>query len=358
MTQNARQHSELYEAHHHERPWWVRVGTPMAVLIFFILAATVGYKFIEPDFTWLDSLFMTVMMIFTVGYSAARHDLSDTAKAWSIFVIVGGLVASGTVLSIVGSYIVEGRLRKVFGRRIVERKINNLRGHVIVCGFGSVGSVVAAELAAAGRDVVVVDDDPARIALADRQELLYVQGDAQEESVLHAAGIERADVLVAALDTDAENVFITLSARQANPDMRIIARAQQESSRDKLRLAGAARVICPLTIGATRLVDVVLRPAVVDFFEIAHKGVDLEMDQLEVQPQSAIVGRTLQELSLPRQVGVHVVAIRRADGSAVYHATPEYKLSAGDTLILVGKRGAAAAIQQLASQMGAGGDAG
>ncbi|MFB3890638.1 MAG: TrkA family potassium uptake protein [Phycisphaerae bacterium] len=358
MTQQNPQQSTIADGRHHERPWWVRIGTPMVVLAVFILVATIGYKYIEPDFTWLDSLFMTVMMIFTVGYSAARHDLSDPAKAWSIFVIVGGLIASGTVLSLVGSYMIEGRLRRVFGRHIVEHKIKNLWGHVIVCGYGSVGSVVAAELTAADRDVVVVDDDSVRIALANRQGLLYVQGDAQEESILRAAGIERADVLVAALDSDAENAFITLSARQANPRIRVIARAQQEASREKLRLAGATRVICPLTIGAARLVDIVLRPAVVDFFEIAHKGVDLEMDQLELNGRCKLVGRTLQELSLPRQVGVHVVAVRRADGSAVYHATPEYKLEAGDTLILVGKRGSAAAIQQMASEMGAGGNGG
>src|ERR1035437_9176642 len=125
MTQKDPQHSNLPESHHHEKPWWVRIGTPTAVLIAFIAMSTVGYRNIEPDFTWLDSLFITISMIFTVGYSAARHDLNDTGKAWSIFVIIGGLIASGTVLSIVGSYIVEGRLRRGFGGHIVARKMNN-----------------------------------------------------------------------------------------------------------------------------------------------------------------------------------------------------------------------------------------
>jgi voltage-gated potassium channel len=165
--------------------------------------------------------------------------------------------------------------------------------------------------------------------------------------VLNAAGIERAGFLVAALPTDAENVFVTLSARQLRPDIQVIVRSNLPSSQDKLIKAGANHVICPLTIGATRMVDVIIRPAVVDFVDMARLGVNLDMEQLRLGQGSKLVGRTLDELSLPQKIGVQVVAIQRSDGTAIYHPNSDFRLKIGDILVLVGQRGAAAAVQEM-----------
>lgn len=335
-----------------EQRWKLRLGISLLVLAAFLFTATAGYRLIEKDCSWLDAFYMTVITVGTVGYSEVPGELSSWGRVWTMFVIAGGLVTGAVVLSLVVGMIVDGQVRRIFGRRQLERKIAALTGHVIVCGFGRMGSLVAEQLKAAGREVVVVEVDPQRTALVEQEGMLYLLGDAQEEAVLAAAGVARSRVLVAALTDDASNVFVTLSARQLNPEMRIVARAQDVGTQDKLIKAGATRVVCPQSIGANRMADVVLRPAVVDFVEMAHKGVDLEMDQLELGQQSHLVGRTLKELALPRRIGVHVVAVRRADGLAVYNPRSELELSAGDTLILIGERGVATAVQKLQVEVG------
>ena len=250
-------------------------------------------------------------------------------------------------MSLIVAAVVEGRIRGVLGRRELERKIAALSGHVIVCGYGHMGRHVACALREAGLKVVAVDTNADRTRLAEQDGVLYVLGDAQEEDVLRAAGVERAPPPIAALTSDAENVFVTLSAHGLNPELRVIARAREVATQDKLTKAGAQRVVCPQVIGANRIVDVVLRPAMVDFVEMAHQGVELEMDQLTVQAGSGMVGKTLRELALPARTGAMVVAVRRLAGEAVYNPGPDFVVDGGDTLILIGKRGAATAVDQL-----------
>lgn len=327
-------------------PWRWRLAIPLLVLLGFLVLASTGYRLITKDYSWLDSLYMTIITVATVGFQEVKP-LNDWGRVWTMVVITSGLIIGTVVLSLIVAMVVEGQIRAIFGRRQLARKIASLNGHVIVCGYGVMGVMVVRELRAAGRQVVVVDSDPQRTTAAQEAGLLYVLGDAQDEAVLAAAGIGRAAVLVAMLPTDAENVFVTLTARQANEHIRIVARAEQPSTQGKLTAAGASRVICPQTLGAMQVSDVVLRPAVVDFVEMAHKGIELEMDQLVLTEQSRLCGKTLRELALPRRAGVQVVAVRRADGQAVYHPTPDLKLASGDTLVLVGKRGVAAAVEEL-----------
>jgi len=336
-------------AYRRQRSWAVRIATPLIVLTSFVVVASAGYWVIEREYTWLESLYMTVITVATVGFHEV-HPLSHWGQVWTIFVIVTGLVIGTVVLSLVASMVVEGRVRTIFGRRQLQRKIESLSGHVIVCGFGRMGALVGAELAAAGRDLVVVETDAQRTEAAEAAGLLYLLGDAQQEEILKTAGLAKASALVAVLPGDAENVFVTLTARQLNSEVVIIARAQNASAQDKLQKAGASRVVCPQIIGASRVVDVLLRPAVVDFVEMAHKGVDLEMDQLLLSEQSELAGKSLRELGLPQRVGVHVVAVRHGDGRTVYHPSADLQLETGDTLVLVGPRGVASAVQQLQAQ--------
>ncbi len=326
--------------------WRWRLAVPLGALAAFLVVASAGYRVLGEGYTWLDSLYMTVITVATVGFQEVKP-LDDWGRLWTIGVIISGLIIGTVVLSLIVAMVVEGQVRAIFGRRQLERKIASRNGHTILCGYGLMSAMVARALQGAGRDVVVVDSDAGRTTAAQEAGLLYVLGDAQDEATLEAAGIRRAAVLVAMLPTDAENVFVTLTARQANPHIRVVARAEQPSAQGKLTAAGASRVICPQTLGAMQVSDVVLRPAVVDFVEIAHKGIELEMDQLVLTAQSRLCGKTLRELALPRRAGVQVVAVRRADGQAVYHPTPDLELASGDTLVLIGKRGAAAAVEEL-----------
>ena len=324
----------------------MRLAVPLLVLLSFVFASSVGYYLLEPGYSWFDAVYITVITITTIGHSEA-HELSELSQAWTLLVVTGGLVTGAVVLSIIVAMVVEGELRSVLGRRQLKRSIAGLSGHTIVCGFGRMGSMVARDLRGAGCDVVVIERDPGLTATVEDGGMLYVLGDAQDEAVLTAAGVERAGYLMGALGSDAENVFVTLSARQLNPDLKIIVRAALPSTRDKLLRAGATRVVCPQTMGAMRMANIVLRPAVVDFVEMAREGVDLELEQLELSANSRLVGQTLEQLALPRRAGVQVVAIRRPDGQTVYHPTSEVKLTAGQTLILIGQRGTISAVQKL-----------
>jgi voltage-gated potassium channel len=326
--------------------WQKRIGWPLLVLLAFILVASLGFYLIEKDYTWSDSIFMTFITISTVGYGEP-HPLSGWGRVWSMGIISTGLVLGTMVMSSLVAMLVEGQLLGILGRRQLERKISGLRDHVIVCGYGKAGTVVARQLREAGRDVVVMDTDPAKTTTAEHDGMLYVLGDAQDEGALMSAGLDHAAYLVAALPNDAENVFVTLSARQHRKDIQIIVRSNLPSSQDKLLTAGANSVVCPTTIGATRMVDVILRPAVVDFVDMARVGMDLEMEQLRLGQSSKLVGRTLSELALPEKVGAQVVAIQRADGTAIYHPNADFRLKIGDILVLVGQSGAAAAVGEL-----------
>ena len=329
--------------------WRRKIAWPLLALLSFILVASLGYYLIEKDYTWADSVWMTFITISTVGYGEP-HPLSSWGRIWTMGVIGTGLVLAAIVMSSVVAMLVEGQLLGILGRRQLQRKIAGLQGHVVVCGYGKAGTVVAQQLKAAGRDVVVVDNDPAKTSAAEAGGMLYVLGDAQDEAILKSAGIGAAGFLVAALPNDAENVFVTLSARQIRSDLQIIVRSNLPSSQDKLLKAGADRVVCPTTIGAARMVDIIVRPAVVDFVDMARVGIDLEMEQLRLGPSSKLVGRTLSDLSLPQNLGVQVVAIHRLDGTAIYHPNADFRLKSGDILVLVGQRGAAAAVGDLEPQ--------
>ena len=172
-------------------------------------------------------------------------------------------------------------------------------------------------------------------------------GDAQEEDTLRAAGVEHAEALVSTLTTDAANVFVTLSARETNADLRIISRAQQVSAEDKLRKAGASCVVCAQTIGAGRIARVVLQPAVVDFVEMTQSGDGLEVEQLQIDETSGVAGKTIRELELPRRAGVHIIGIQRPDEETVLQPGADVRLAVGDTLILIGRTGSAGLVERL-----------
>ena len=327
--------------------WW-HLLTALAVLLVFIAVASVGYRAIEAEFTWLDAVYMTVISVSTVGYREVG-ELSDGGRVWTIFVIVAGLMTVTGVVGTLGGMVVEGRLRSMFGRRQLERKISALRNHTIICGFGRLGTKVAEQLTEAGRDVVIIDASEDRVAAAERAGFPCVKGDAQEEGVLEVVGIDRAAVLIAALSADPDNLFVTLSARQASPSIRIFARAEQASSQRKLLKAGADRVVCPQAMCAERMAQAVLYPAAMEVADMAKQG-NLVFSQLRISPRSALAGSTLAEAELPNTTGVHVAAIRRPDGEVTYQPGPTVEIGAGDTLILIGESGSAEAVAKLQSE--------
>ena len=310
------------------RPLWVGLLLVAAV----IAVGTAGYAILGMNPR--NALYQTITTITTVGFREVEP--FGAAEQWfTMAVIVAGV---GTVLytfTLAVQMVVEGQVREYVGRRRMDRRIASMHGHVIVCGWGRVGRAVANDVHAFGRDVVVVDIDPARLAGVP---YATVVADATLDSTLRAAGIERAGTLVAALAGDADNLFITLSGRALNPALFIVARARQEDSLAKLTQAGADRVVNPQELGAARMASFIVRPHVAEYVDVAmhERSLEFRMQELVVAPGSPLAGRTLRALQLRERAGVLVLALRLADGTFVNNPDPDLVLVPGHVLIAVG----------------------
>ena len=322
-----------------------RLIAALVVLAVVFLAGTAGYMLFEGASAG-DAAYMTLITVSTVGYREAVG-LDAGGRVWTAVIIVFGIGAVSVAFTSAVTLFVSGEMRAVLGRRKVQSRIDKLADHVILCGFGRMGAMAAAKLRDQGAEVVVVETRKALRLDIESAGLPYVIGDATEEETLQAAGLMKAQSLVAALPTDADNVFVTLTARGLRPDLHIVARAEQPATEVKLRRAGADRVICPQVIGATRIADILTRPNVVDFFEVAARGVELELDEYRVGPQCALRDRTLRDAALRQETGAMVVAIKRADGTSVLQPGPDEVIREGDLLILIGRAGTSTRLDRL-----------
>jgi voltage-gated potassium channel len=228
----------------------------------------------------------------------------------------------------------------------LESRIKHLNNHVIVCGFGRMGRLLVVSLMERKVPVVIIERDPQKTQRIEAIRQLYVVGDATEEETLERAGIDRAKHLVAVLTSDGDNVFVTLTARQMRPDLHIVARAEQLTSEPKIRRAGADAVISTQAIGAERIANILTRPRLVDFIEVAAKSVELEVDEFVVSAESPIAGRSLRESNIRQIADVMVVAIKRPDGRSAFNPGADEVVHANDTLVTIGPRGAVSRLEQ------------
>jgi voltage-gated potassium channel len=263
-------------------------------------------------------------------------------------IMFGSLTVAILIASLAG-LLVEVDIDQVFGSRKLEQKIKQLHNHVIICGYGRMGRLLVNRLTELGVPLVIVERDPQRTEDMLASEQPYIVGDATEERILERAGIDRARSLVAALASDADNLFVTLTARQMRAELYIISRAEDAGSVSKLRRAGADRVISPQHIGAEWIANVLTRPNVVDFVDMASKGGELEMAEIAIPADSPLAGRSLRQADVRKLSDVIVVAIRRADGTRRFNPGADEIVSPGDVLITVGETGAAARLSALRS---------
>ncbi len=319
----------------------------LAVLAVFVVGTT-GYLVIEGDqgITFRDAAYMTVITLSTVGYSEP-WELSQTGQLWTIAVITFGIVTVSYALGSLVSVVISGELGSLREQNKMEKKIEQSRNHVVLCGFGRMGSLAADELLSRGTEIVVIESDPKYIRLLQDSGVLFVEGDATEEDNLMRAGLMRASAVVIALPSDANNVFITLTVRAFRPDLTVVARAEQPSTEPKLKRAGATRVVCPQATGAMHVANILTRPTVVDFVELASKGVDLEIDEYVIEKSSPLVGKSLRQSNIRSHTNATAVAIKRVDGATIVNPDPDAELASGDTLILVGSGGASSRLDQI-----------
>ena len=319
---------------------WFRLQGPIfaiVLLISIVVGGTIGYVLIEGWSAW-DAFYMTVITITTVGYREV-HDLSWAGQAFTVVLVVGGVGAALYTFSLMAATIVEGGLPKRFQRRRAARMLETIKDHFIICGYGRIGSLIASQFQRQNVPYVVVERDAGRQQTALDDGGLAVEADASREDVLKRVGIARARGLIAAVGTDAENVYTVLSARALCPDLFIIGRAESEDATQKLKHAGANRVISPYHIGAVQMAQTALRPAVVDFIALAtsSESVELALEEIAVAPASTLADRSLVDANLRQRFSVIVIGIQRRDGRMEFNPEPETSIRSGDKLVVLGR---------------------
>ncbi len=310
------------------------------LFIFFLIliGGCIGFVVIE-GWDVLEALYMTVITLTTVGFQEV-HPLSRPGKIFTMFLIVSGVGFILYFLSSTTGIMVEGTLKDVFGRRKLEKQISRIEGHYIVCGFGRIGRTVSQLLKEKPIEVVIIERNPDCIPFFQEKNFLYVAGEATSEEILLKAGILKAKGLVAAASSDADNVYITLTARGLSPGLFILARAAEESSIVKLTRAGADKVVSPYDIGARSMANSILRPTVIDFIELAmhNRSLDLQIEELNVGEKSEIKDLTLMESGIRKDFDLIVVAIKKGTGEMIFNPSPQAKIQVGDILVILGDR--------------------
>jgi voltage-gated potassium channel len=309
-----------------------RVRLGVGALALVVVAGTVGYVLF--GFPLLDALYQTVTTVTTVGFREVRS-FDARLKAFTIALILVGVGTALYTFGVLLEALVEGQLREMFGRRRMDREIAKMSGHVIVCGWGRVGHSIASFVQASGHDVVVVDRDPERY---EQVPYLRVLGDVTDDATLLSAGIERARVLVGALNTDADNLYMTLSGRALRPDLFIIARARTDSSEAKLLRAGADRIVNPQRIGGQRMAAFALQPHVAEFLDVVmHDGsLEFRLEEVAVPDGSPLAGSSIRDAHIRDRTGALVLALRDGDGVFTTNPPPETVIEPGQILIAIG----------------------
>lgn len=319
----------------------VLVGIVSFALI--CLAAVIGYMI--AGWSASDAFYMVIITIFGVGYGEVQPVQSEGLRALTMTVIVAGYAA---VIYTVGGFVqllIDGELNRALGVRRMTKGIERLTEHTILCGIGRLGSILAAELIAAGKPFVAIDSSLERVRDAEERGYLVIHGDATEESVLEQAGIRRASTVATVLSLDATNVFVTITARDMNPDVTIIARGENPRTEKKLLNTGADQVVLPTAIGAKKLAQLIIRPTAENMLEQIRdqsnmiddlRQIGLQFEEIQVEPNSPMVDCAISEIEIRSNHGFLIVGIRRADSSNQINPEPNTKLSPGDVVIALG----------------------
>ena len=306
------------------------------IMVIVISYGTIGYTIVE-GWSFLDSLYMTVITLSTVGFGEV-HKLSFEGRLFTISLVVLGVAGAAYTVGVIGQFIIEGELREFLGRKKMEKQLKEIKGHYIVCGYGRVGRKVCEALLSRKVPLVVIEKNADCAKELSHPGIISVIGDATDDQALITAGIERAKALISTVVSESENVFITLSARQLNPQIFITARAESSSAEKKLLRAGANKVVSPHEIGGLRMALVTLRPDIVDFMRIvgADEKTGFGIQEMEVSSSSPYANTLLRDSSIRCDLGILVVGIKKK-GEMIFNPPPETKIEAGDILIVMGE---------------------
>jgi voltage-gated potassium channel len=314
--------------------------THLIIVVLFsallVALGTVGYMLIE-NWSLLDSLYMTVITLSTIGYGEV-HAVSQSGRIFTLVLIVLGVGFFLYVIGNVVQFLVEGRIRIVLGRHKLDKQINQLNNHYIVCGYGRMGRALCRYLTQKQLKFVVIEKNVDRISVMNEDGILYIAGEATAEENLMKAGLNKASNLITALGTDADNVFLVLLAKGLNPNIYVVARASQNASKRPLYTAGADVVVSPFDVGARRMAHAVLRPNVIRFLEFAFadESTDIHIEEITVAASSKLVDVSLQESGIRQNYEVIILSIINEDGTMVFNPSANTRICAGGSVIAVG----------------------
>jgi len=312
---------------------WRRVRLGLTLVAAVMVAGTAGYIALGLD--PLEALYQTVTTVTTVGFKEVGGDFGPAKRLYTIVLILVGVGVVLYTLTTLLEALVEGHLGRMFERRRMDRKIAALENHVIICGWGRVGRALADHLQDNDEDIVVIENDPERVADVP---YLVVEGDATEDRTLEEAGIGRARALVAALNADADNLFVVVAGRALRPDIFIVARVRTVSAEEKLRRGGADRVVNPQQIGGHRMGAFVMQPHVSEFLDVVmhDRSMEFRLEEIVVPRASPLAGKTLRETQIRDRTGALVLAMRADDGTFRTNPEPDQTVDGGDVLIAIG----------------------
>ena len=310
----------------------------LVLLAGTLLFGTLGLHLVE-KMPLFDAFYMTIITISTVGFSEL-YPLSPYGRVITIITISTGITIGAYTLGSLLRMFIEGEFGKVFGRRKLEKNISALKGHYIICGFGRIGRIICDELGSENILFVVIEESPSKNEELEKKGYLYLNMDATSEEALIKAGIMKAKGIVTAVRSDANNVFITLTAKGLQPDIFVLSRASDVKNEAKLIKAGASRVVSPYILGGRRMAEVLKRPTVVDFIDIAmaNRHLGLMMEEARVGPNSTLIGKNLIDSHLRKDYGVIIVAIKKSSGQMIFNPLPAETLEAEDVIVVLGKK--------------------
>jgi len=315
-----------------------KIYTAVFLLVLILLVGVFGYMMIS-DYSAIDALYMTVITITTVGFGEVIP-LDDESKIFTIFLILTSIVIVGYALSTITEYILSKDHIQELKQRKMQKKIDSFSDHVIICGYGRNGKQAAVKLAAHNRSFVIIEKNKEMIERLELDAAPYVIGNANEDETLMAAGVDRANCFISALPSDADNLFVVLSARQINPKINIISRASQESSYNKLKFAGANNVILPDKIGGDHMASLVVVPGLMEFIDnlsiVGKSNINIEEVAVEKLHSLSKV-KTIRDLDLRRKTGCTVIGYKDENGEYIVNPEAELELAANSKIIVLGR---------------------
>ena len=315
-----------------------KIYTALILLIAVLIVGILGFRFLS-HYSWIDAVYMTVITITTVGFSEVQP-LDEASKIFTIFLILSSIFIVGYALSVITEYVLSKNTIEELKQKKMQKKIDGLSNHIVICGYGRNGKQAAKKLLAHKKPFVIIEQDKDIIDKFQSVEVPFVFGNANEDETLLQAGVDRADTLICALPNDADNLFVVLSARQINQQLRIISRASQETSYEKLKLAGANNVILPDRIGGDHMASLVVVPDLIEFIDnlsiVGKSNINIEEISTEKLYNTSEV-RTIKDLDLRHQTGCTVIGFKDGHGEYIVNPEAELKLVPNSKIIVLGR---------------------